>query len=335
MVFPLLKPFLKSKTFTDAQRKDIYGVSEQDFEFTNVVEDADVVVLTMAWDYYLKANQEKLAIAFVNACAKFNKKVIALAVGDFGVKVPDFNNLVLLRSGGYKSKFKKDEYCIPPFIEDPLKKYFSCENVFVRPYQKKAVVGFCGQANSSRFNAINEILKTTGRNLKFHLSLSRYEPQQVLSTSYLRASVLNTLQKSDGVTTNFIFRKKYRAGVINNKDFHKTTLAFYNNLKESDYIVCVRGAGNFSIRFYEALAMGRIPVFINTDCALPLDSFINWKKHVVWVEYEERDQVAQKVIQFHNSLSKVEFLALQRANRSLWEERLRLRGFYKSFLKLI
>lgn len=29
----------------------------------------------------------------------------------------------------------------------------------------------------------------------------------------------------------------------------------------SDYVLCTRGNGNYSIRFYEALCRGRIPVF--------------------------------------------------------------------------
>ena len=133
----------------------------------------------------------------------------------------------------------------------------------------------------------------------------------------------------------FILRKKYRAGITTNKHTHKTTLEFYDNLKNSDYVVCVRGAGNFSIRFYEALAMGRIPVFINTDCALPFDNEIDWKKHVVWVEYNERHEVAEKVADFHRVLSEKDFIDLQLANRKLWEERLTLRGFFNNFLCLV
>ncbi|WP_271393006.1 exostosin domain-containing protein [Aequorivita sinensis] len=329
-LFPLLKPFIKGDDFTDAQRIQVYGVSEKDFEFTDKLEEADLVILTMAWNYYLRTNKENLAVDFVRNCAILNKKIVAVTVGDFGVKVPSFNNLVLLRSGGYKSKFKKNEYTIPPFFEDPLKKYYDTKKVFLRPYEIKAVVGFCGQANLSRLNAVKEIVKTTLRNLKYYFRISKNEPQQILSTSYLRASVLNVLQNSDVVTTNFILRNKYRAGVTNNKDFHSTTLEFYDNLKNSPYIVCVRGAGNFSIRFYEALAMGRIPVFINTDCSLPLDNTISWKKHVVWVEYKDRHKVAQKVKQFHEALTEDDFIKLQKDNRNLWKSKLTLKGFYKS-----
>lgn len=81
-------------------------------------------------------------------------------------------------------------------------------------------------------------------------------------------------------------------------------MEFYENLRDSDYVVCVRGAGNFSVRFYETLAMGRIPVFINMDCALSFDNQFDWKKHIVQVEYKDRKKVAQKVKEFHNALTK-------------------------------
>ena len=332
MVFPLLKPFIKEENFTDAERMALYGVSEKDFAFTENLEEADLVILTMAWNYYVNTNQKDIAISFIRQCDSLNKKIAAFNAGDFGMQVPYFKNLTVLRPSGYKSKFQKNEYSIPIFIEDPLQKYFNSNEIFIRPHDPKAVIGFCGQANSSRVNAAKEIFNTFLRNLKFYCGQSKNEPQQLISTSYLRATILKRLQQSPFATTNFILRKKYRAGVTNQKDTHKSTLEFYNNIITSDYVVCVRGAGNFSVRFYETLAMGRIPIFVNTDCALPLESEIDWKKHVVWVERNEVNAIAKKVKEFHNGLSSQDFIDLQLDNRALWKEKLTLNGFFKSFL---
>ncbi len=91
-------------------------------------------------------------------------------------------------------------------------------------------------------------------------------------------------------------------------------------------MVCVRGSGNFSVRLYETLAMGRIPVFVNTDCILPFTEAIDWKEHVVWVEADEIDNIGTIVFEFHKTLSKDSFVQLQQRNRSLWESKLQLRG---------
>ncbi|WP_432409996.1 exostosin domain-containing protein [Rasiella sp. SM2506] len=331
-VFPLLKPFIKSERYTDVERIAHYGVSEADFNITETIAAADFVLLPMSWNYYERTNQTAIAISFVQECALLDKKVIAFNMGDFGVKTPDLKNLVVLRPSGYATKLRENEYSLPVFIEDPLNKYFDSNQIVVRDYTTTPTVGFCGQANNSQINALGEVFKTWARNMKTYSGISKNEVQQVISTSYLRATVLTILQKSTLVRANFILRKKYRAGVSENKDSHSSTYEFYNNLKESDYVVCVRGAGNFSVRFYETLAMGRIPVFINTDCSLPFNKAVNWKKHAVWVEYSERSTVAEKVKEFHATLSQEDFIALQHANRALWKEKLTLNGFFKTFL---
>ena len=335
LLFPLLKPFIKSDGPADARRLAFYNVSKEDFEFTELVEEADVVILTMAWNYYVNTKQVAVAVDFVNKCETLNKNVIAFNAGDFGVRIPYFKNLIVIRTSGYKSKFTNNEYSLPVFISDPLKKHFETDKLFENTYKSKAVVGFCGQANPSGLNAVKEKLKIALRNIKSYVGIDNNEPQRLLATSLLRASILEKMKDSEGVETNFILRKKYRAGVTSNKGVHKTTLEFYNNLKNSGYVVCVRGAGNFSIRLYETLAMGRIPIFINTDCALPLEEEINWKKHTVWVEYNERGQVVQKVNDFHNSLSEDDFIDLQHTNRNLWKEKLTMGGFFRIFLAKI
>ena len=331
LVFPLLRPFIKGEGFTDVERIRIYSVSEKDFEFTDSLEGASLAILTMAWNYYVRTNQTAQAIAFIKECNTLGKMVLTVNTEDFGMQIPYIKNLIVLRFSGYKSNFSKNEYIQPPFIKDPLLTFFGREKIVERPFSSKPVIGFCGQANPSYINAAKEILNIARRNIKFHLGTSLNEPQQLISTSLLRATVLNDIQKSAKVTPNFILRKRYRAGVKNNKEIHKTTLEFYDNLRDSDYVVCIRGAGNFSIRFYEALAMGRIPVFINTDCALPFDNELDWKKHVVWVEYEDRSKITERVVEFHRALSEKEFIDLQHANRKLWEERLTLGGFFKYF----
>ncbi len=151
-----------------------------------------------------------------------------------------------------------------------------------------------------------------------------YEP--LFASAYERAKLLMSLEESDQIKTNFIYRKKYRGGAITQQDRAQTTLEYYNNILNSDYILCLRGGGNFSVRFYETLLMGKIPIFVNTDCLLPFEDKINWKEHVVWVEWTERHEIIKKVINFHQALSPDEFVNLQFRNRQLWKERLSIEG---------
>ena len=136
----------------------------------------------------------------------------------------------------------------------------------------------------------------------------------------------------DGIETNFIFRKKYFGGALTDQEKTAITRAFYDNLQASQYVLCFRGAGNFSVRLYETLAMGRIPVFINTDCLVPLVDKLEWRNHVIWIEYNERHKINDKIHEFHSKMNPQQFENLQIENRKLWEKNLTLGGFFRTQL---
>ena len=136
----------------------------------------------------------------------------------------------------------------------------------------------------------------------------------------MRKKILKTIENNRFINSQFIYRKKYRGGAKNSEDMKVTTLEYYENIKNSDYVLCLRGTGNFSIRLYETLMMGRIPIFINTDCLLPFNNHINWKDHVVWVEWEDRHKIFDIIIDFHEKISEQQFKKMQINNRKLWLE---------------
>jgi hypothetical protein len=187
-------------------------------------------------------------------------------------------------------------------------------------------------ANFSKRYALEELTRIITRNMRFRLGNSKNLPQQVIPTTYRRAQLLKICMDDEAIETNFIFRKKYFGGALTDTQKQKTTKEFYDNLRDSQYVLCFRGAGNFSVRFYEAMAMGRIPVFINTDCLVPLEDTLRWKQHVVWIEYKERHRIADKIKEFHQNMDAAQFIHLQKENRKLWEKKLTLGGFFKAQL---
>lgn len=329
-IFPLLKPFLKGPNFTDEQRKSFYGVSEADFNFVKTMEEAQVVILPMSWNYYAETKQLDRAYGLISEAKQDNKIVWSINAGDFGVKLPCFENLIVFRQGGYVANNQKGHQAYPSFINDYLTKHQLRDGYLNWSYGLKPTVGFCGQADLSRLNAFKETLKQHFRNIKSNIGFSYLEQQKVVSTSYLRASLLKTLEINPKIDTRFIKRKQYRAGITTNKETHDTTIEFYNNILESEYVLCVRGAGNFSVRFYETLMMGRIPLYVHTDGYLPLSDEIDWKAHVVWVDYKDRHRISEILLDFHQQLDQESLVTLFKKNRKLWEEKLTLSGFFKA-----
>lgn len=59
---------------------------------------------------------------------------------------------------------------------------------------------------------------------------------------------------------------------------------YEESLANSDYILCPRGFGNTSIRFYECLSAGRTPIVINSNGRFPfLDKEQEWSEHILEV----------------------------------------------------
>ena len=69
----------------------------------------------------------------------------------------------------------------------------------------------------------------------------------------------------------------------------------------SEYTLCYRGAANYSLRFYESLCLGRIPLFINTDCMLPFEDRVHWKDVCLWVEEHNLKYIGDALLQKINS----------------------------------
>lgn len=318
-IFPLLKSLLKEESF-----------KTELFSIVDTIEEASFIIIPMSWNYYYRCNHVKQVLDYYKTVPS-NKKVVSFVFGDKGVKVPKNYKGLVFRTSGFRSKLPKNHIGLPVFIEDPLKKYYSQDSVINKPFSLKAIVGFCGQARPFGLYNIKEYFKIILKNILALVGYSYRDVEPIVSASYLRIQILNYLKASHNVICNFIIRKAYRAGITTQKDTHSSTLEFYNNIVSSDYIVCIRGAGNFSTRFYETLAMGRVPVFVNTDCLLPLSQIIDWKQHVVWVEYNDIHSIGEKISAFHKLHNEASLEGVFLKNRTLWEQHLRLYSFFNTF----
>ncbi len=107
----------------------------------------------------------------------------------------------------------------------------------------------------------------------------------------VRARAITTLQRADGIATNFVFRDDTWRDPDGNlgayHSSHQYRHEYVANTQASDYVLCTRGWGNFSFRLYETLCLGRIPVFVDTDCVLPAADEIDWRSLCVWVPGSE------------------------------------------------
>jgi len=116
-----------------------------------------------------------------------------------------------------------------------------------------------------------------------------------LNSKY-RQKTLSLLQQNTNVDTEFIIKTQFWGGCPHNSDIINQ---FQNNIQQNHFTVCNRGAGNFSMRFYQVLSCGRIPILLNTDMVLPFEEELDWDDIIVLGITEE--ELIQKLMYYWNT----------------------------------
>ncbi|MDR6966998.1 hypothetical protein J2X31_000998 [Flavobacterium arsenatis] len=318
-LFVLTRPFLNPDGWgNSAAVKQQFEVSDV-FAYVDRIEKATVFFIPNPINSYSKDELN----AINSICMQNSIKAYGYISGDLGADFGYFDHIVFFRMGGFKSQLPSSNKSLPVSLSDHFERIYKKTAIDVRERQNRAVVGFCGHATLSSSKSVKENIKFVKENLKrFFQNPFRKDYEPLFASALERAKLLKSFEASHLVETNFIYRNNYRAGATSEEERAKTTLEYYDNIKTSDYVLCVRGAGNFSVRLYETLMMGRIPIFVNTDCLLPFGDKIQWKNHVVWVEWKNRKNIANLVAEFHSKLSDYDFKTMQLENRKLWKEQL-------------
>ncbi|NNC50926.1 MAG: hypothetical protein HKO01_10355 [Flaviramulus sp.] len=307
---------------------DLYFLEDEElleyYILTSDISASDIVVFPIDYSLFVKFtkafnNLRKLA-------NKFNKPIWIYTAGDYGFTTY-IKNCYTFRLGGFDNKLNSYTFIMPSFVNDPYLNVLSVGFSILKK-ENRPSIGFVGHAKPGFLKYLNELLNYLKYKLRRTFNLILADSQAFYPSSIKRAYLLHKLQISKSLNTNFILRNSYRAGVQNNAERKISTLEFYNNIFNNAYTFCSRGVGNFSVRFYETLATGRIPILLNTDCRLPLNDLIDWSKHIVILDESKEDSLTNQILDFHDSKTIKEFEILQKSNRELWETHLNRPSFF-------
>lgn len=337
-----LVPMVKAhwSDLTPEQRLEKYPDIGTIYQPVDTIENAEICCLPLRWTSYVRSHHRRsAAIEFAKRAAAHGKQVLVWSDHDFEPIIP-FENAILLHRGLHHS-FQRNiaaAYGMPAFFHDPVRLYFE-GRLPIRQKRDQPTIGFCGQAKGKPLSIGKWVSQTLTMRVLHSAGRSPYVPPPILPPYWLRLKAIKRLRSTSGIATDFVIRDQYRAGVKKTADrlnpAHQSNLDYMHNIANTDYTLCVRGAGNYSVRFYHTLSLGRIPILINTDCVLPLDSVMEWKQHCVWVELHEIDHIGEMVVDFHASMSPENFVERQHACRTLWEKQLSGTGFHKHLRELI
>lgn len=154
---------------------------------------------------------------------------------------------------------------------------------------KKPIVGFCGNVKNN-----------TGK----------------------RQSTINAIYSSVNITSNFDTKLTFWGGNPHNETIIND---FKKNILESHFTICNRGVGNFSMRFYQVMSLGRIPVLIDSDMIFPFENEINWNDLII--KSKNEIELVSKIEKFWISKSNEEIIELQLKCKKVFREHLSPKGF--------
>ncbi|MGZ5374766.1 MAG: hypothetical protein ACXWDK_10915, partial [Aeromicrobium sp.] len=283
-------------------------------------DEADFFVLPFDWRYATPTaaptNEDMVraranAQRFADHAATLGKRLIVFYIGDTEEELP-LPNAVVFRTS-LKRGLRPNEFAMSVFFEDVVGQKLGT-SLPLRPKLRLPSVGFCGFAG---YRLLPDV--SFPRKLRRGVRWIR----DGLPAPTVREQAIRLLRQHPSVVTDFILVEH---GLGREGYGRSARDAFYRNLVNTDYTLCSRGLGNWSIRFYEALACARIPLFIDTECGLPYDFEIDYRGYCAWVDSGQVEDAGERLVAFHDRLDDAEFVDLQRACRRIWQQRLSPEG---------
>lgn len=291
------------------------------YQLVTAMEEADIAVVPVDIAYYHKNNKQQELDSFITSALGLGIKVWQYSAGDYGKS--GNNEVHTFRLAGFDSKLNANTFILPSFINDPYTKHNQSFRSLAKEEQPQ--IAFVGHASNAWDKKLKAYLVFIVYNVKRWMKKVDTDYQPFYPSAKKRFQLLSLLEKSTAVKTDFILRKQYRAGAKTAEQKRQTTREFFENMERNPYTFCLRGLGNFSVRFYETLAMGRIPLVVDTDFRLPLNQKINWSEHCILVQ---EDKIMETLIEFHQKISPEDFERMQTNNRTLWKTHLERQAYF-------
>jgi hypothetical protein len=227
----------------------------------------------------------------------------------------------------YKSSASPRDISMPTMIDD-----IGQGGITLRLKADRPTVSFCGKAD---FSSSRERLGSWVRRIRFEFA-SLLNPAQRAHVRgiFWRIRILRVCKNSSLVKTLFIVRKTF-SGAARTIEVppEQARKEFVESIEKSDFVLAPKGDGNYSNRFLEALAMGRIPVFIDTDMVLPLEDLIPYEKISVRIPMHRVSQTPQIINEWYAALSGEEWAKRQQLAREVFETYLRQDAFFRHYFK--
>jgi hypothetical protein len=101
------------------------------------------------------------------------------------------------------------------------------------------------------------------------------------------------------------------------KILHK--ILFKESLRDSLMVLCPAGTGKNTIRFFEVMSMGRIPILVSDDCMLPFEDKIDYSSFILRIDENQVEKADEIIADWIESHSIDELISKCKVSRATWE----------------
>jgi hypothetical protein len=259
---------------------------------------------------------------FIDLQSKIGRRTVLLLAHDYDRPMSKWlnGNPIVFRYSMSKVFDYVDEYIIPPKV-DSFRETFNFVNVL--PWNSTPRITFMGWSafvywSENLENEQQEVLQ------KLKLKSSVKASPLIFPTPFntgviLRKRAMDIIQNDPRIDCNFVINDRYfyqhdQSTQTNKRD------EYLESIRDTHYVLTIRGSGNYSIRLFETFAAGRIPVMIDSKQHLPFEDLIPWKEIGVWVPFEEFERISDYICEFHNKIGESGFLAATQRLSQTFEE---------------
>ncbi len=295
------------------------------FEVVATPYDADFILVPHIYNIIQKKTPTYLDDA-VHFSLQEKKPLLLFAYGDDDSDIA-LKNTVIFRYAQYRHRKRQNEIIVPLYAPDGS---LETSLFFLEKHTGAPTVGFCGFA---QYPSLRSAVKAFVKNFLWEVAALIQRKPTIRARKggiYFRKKILAILSVSPHVKNAFIVRNFFSSHKKTIRiDLDRVRQEFLDNITKNDFALAVRGDGNASMRFYEALSLGRIPVVVDTDEIFPLEDIINYHDFCLFIPLGDIHCADALIRKYYNEMSPEDFLRKQKLAREIFEKYVRVDKFYE------
>ncbi len=319
-----------------AQIKDRHETGKQSLTFANEKE-CDYFVYPK---YFLLDHFNELK-EYAKKAKKHNKSVLVFSYWEIDDYIDVEDNTIRFKRSTKKEN-PDNEYCLPPFPEDFLKYNDGKIPLIHESAKKEYSVGYVGYADfydlKSRLyyigvRIIGKIFRRKpAKRLLMKIRSDKIYGQLVNAWigNYCRGRAIKSIKKMKGYVFHFIQRN--HALTTATKD--EMRKQYIQNMISSDFVLLVRGFWNYSIRQYEVLSLGKIPIYIDTWAKLPFPERIAYKDMFITIPIWDIRNI-QKYMDAYIKRNAWHLAEIQKDIRKTYEGFFVMKEYYRKIIDIL